>query len=543
MQATWRHHLGMPLLAKELIEQAVRPRTYWVRTIYALILFASGLFIIYGRGASGGVAKLGQGAEMFRQIYQLQLLAILLFLPATCAGAFAGEKERESLSLLLLTTIPRQWIVLQKTLSRVIPMLAFVVLSFPLMATAYSFGGVPTAELYFAFVFLTLLTVYVGMMSIMCSTYCRTTVEAYIASYLCIAFSSVFWAPLYSGGNEILVRLVLSLIVLGPMTLVAFGLACVFLYDRAFVPPKNILLILFKQLDAFFNQANTVTGGVILVRDGDPYPDHDPITWRETTRRSLGTFRYLFRVLVVIEIPVLLVAQLVNLSMQTRSAMTILLYLVWVIALGLTTIHSASVISAERSRQTLDVLLVAPIAGRDILIRKLSGVRRLFWTLMVPFVSIFGFQQWYHGYRMDLRYLALSITSVVVFLRMVMWLGLGIGLKSRSQMRAVMQLLSLLAILVLGGPVMLYALDLAHVSARWLRDGLIASPAVWLMTLEETYPLPPVGRVDHHWPLFWKLLIPLAIYGAVTLVLRGLVLRMADRMLGRVSLGEHVPEE
>ena len=107
MLAAIRRHLGMPLLAKELTEQAARKRTYIVRFLYTAILFSAGLFIIYGRGASGGVAKLGEGQEMFNQMFRLQLAAILLVLPATCAGAFAGEKERESLSLLLLTTIPR----------------------------------------------------------------------------------------------------------------------------------------------------------------------------------------------------------------------------------------------------------------------------------------------------------------------------------------------------------------------------------------------------------------------------------------------------
>ncbi len=549
MLAALRQHLGMPLLAKELMEQAARPRTYWVRTIYALVLFSAGLFVIYGRGGSVGVAKFGQGEEIFEQIFQLQLGAIMLFLPASCAGAFAGEKERESLSLLLLTTIPRQLIVLQKMLSRVIPMLAFVLLSFPLMAAAYSFGGVSTGELYFRFMFLTLLVIFVGMMSITCSTYCRTTIEAYIASYLCMLASSIFILPLFAGGPRsdgspeivrLLLRAAAAFCVFAPLTLLAFGLACVFLYDRAFVPPKNLLLNLFKQLDAFFHQANKVTGGVILVRDGDRYPDNDPITWRETARRSLGTFRYLFRVLVVIELPILFVAQLVRLSMNERSAMSVLLYMLWIIALGLTTIHSASVISSERSRQTLDVLLVTPIEGRDILRRKLSGVWRLFWTLMVPFMSIFAFQHWFHGFGSDVRYLLLSTLSVFAFLPLVMWMGLWIGLKSRSQMRATMTLLSILAMLILSGPVIRYGLDLSRYEATPIRNSLIASPAIWVVFLEETFTRS--GDSELRWGRFQELLVPLAIYGALMLACRWYVLRMADQMLGRVQPGDPIPE-
>ena len=46
MLASIRRHLGMPLLAKELTEQAARRRTYVIRFLYAALLFASGLFIV-----------------------------------------------------------------------------------------------------------------------------------------------------------------------------------------------------------------------------------------------------------------------------------------------------------------------------------------------------------------------------------------------------------------------------------------------------------------------------------------------------------------
>ena len=543
MFAALRRHLGLPLLAKELTEQAARKRTYIVRFLYTAVLFSAGLFIIYGRGATGGVAQLGQGQEMFNQMFRLQLGAILLVLPATCAGAFAGEKERESLSLLLLTTIPRGMIVLQKLLSRVIPMLAFVVLSFPLMATAYSFGGVQTTQLYFSLVLLTLLTVYVGMVSIMCSTYCRTTVEAYVATYLCLLGTGVFLGPavsVLSLGNDLAVSLVAAGCLFAPFTLGAYLFACVFLYDRAFIPPKNFLLALFKEVDRIFNDMNSVTGGVVLVKDGDPYPAHDAISWRETAKRSLGTFRYLFRILVVIELPILCISQMVNVNLvQTQSSMSVLLYILWIIALLLTTVHAASVVSTERSRQTLDVLLVSPITGRQILSSKLSGVRRLFWTLMVPFSTIFLFQHWFHGFGRDVRYLILCYGSVFTMLPLVMWLGLAIGMRARSQMRAIMTLLSLLVLLTMSGPLVNYTLDLLQMEALDLRQLTLLTPANWVMSLEQVYPTSE--SYTEIWPRFWGLGGVVLLYGVAAAGLRWWILSAADALLGRVREGEMVP--
>ena len=548
MFAALRRHLGMPLLAKELTEQAARKRTYVVRFLYTAVLFSAGLFIIYGRGATGGVAQLGQGQEMFNQMFRLQLGAILLVLPATCAGAFAGEKERESLSLLLLTTIPRGMIVLQKLLSRVIPMLAFVVLSFPLMATAYSFGGVQTIQLYFSLMFLIMLTVYVGTVSIMCSTYCRTTVEAYVATYICLLGTSVFLGPAFNalstGTSHSLESNLATLVATGslfaPLTFGAYLFSCAFLYDRAFIPPKNFLLSLFKAVDQFFNEMNRVTGGVVLVQDGDPYPDQDPISWRETAKRSLGTFRYLFRILVLIELPILCISQMVNVNMvQTQSVMSVLLYIMWVIALLLTTVHSASVVSTERSRQTLDVLLVAPISGRDILSSKLSGVRRLFWTLMVPFSTIFLFQHWFHGFRNDLRYLILSLGSVFTVLPLVMWMGLAIGMWARSQMRAIMTLLSVLVLVTMSGPLVNYTLDLVQVEAPDLRQLTLLTPANWVMFLEQQFPT--MAATDLRWTRFWGLGGVVLLYGIAAIGLRWWILSAADASLGRVHDGAQIP--
>ena len=551
MLASIRRHLGMPLLAKELTEQAARRRTYVIRFLYAALLFAAGLFIVYGRGSSGGVARLGQGQEMFFQIDLLQNLAILIVLPATCAGAFAGEKERESLSLLLLTTIPRTMIVLQKLLSRVIPMLSFVVLSFPLLATAYSFGGVQTDQFYQSLVSLVVMTVFIGSISIMCSTYCRTTLEAFVATYLCLLGRPLLELPLLFTLKRLLTNSLWERVehVLGGVDSVvfqwvrllvysylAFLLACSFLYQRAFVPPKNLLLTAFRKVDAVFNAMNSVTGGVVLVKDGDPYPDADPIAWRETAKRSLGTFRYLFRILVLIELPILVVSQGIRVDMvRSESSMSVLLYCLWIIAVVLTAIHSASVISTERSRQTLDVLLVSPIDGREILSRKLSGVRRLFWTLMVPFTTVFLFQHWFHGAWTDLRYLILCFGSVFTVLPLVMWSGMAIGLTSRSQMQAIMKLLGILAVVILSGPLLNYVLNLMRWDSPMLERLALMTPGSAVQYLESRFFAR--GESDFMWVRFWGLAGVVLCYGIAAVVLRRRVLASADQMLGRVRDG------
>ncbi len=188
MLAALRRHLGMPLLTKELAEQAARKRTYLIRFVYTAVLFGVGCSS-FMTGSAGNSDLLGQGQEMFYQVFHLQLAAILLVLPALCAGAFAGEKERESLSLLLLTTIPSPLIVLQKLLSRVIPMLAFRHTVVSADGDRLQLWRRADDPLVATLTFLVMLTIFVGSVSIMSSTYCRTTVEAYVMTYVCLLAS------------------------------------------------------------------------------------------------------------------------------------------------------------------------------------------------------------------------------------------------------------------------------------------------------------------------------------------------------------------
>ena len=90
---------GLPLAAKELIEQAARRRTYVARTVYAVLLFATCLFASWGDAfrQTGPLSMLGSGVNLFEVVVVLQFVGIVLFMPARTCGAITTEKERDSL--------------------------------------------------------------------------------------------------------------------------------------------------------------------------------------------------------------------------------------------------------------------------------------------------------------------------------------------------------------------------------------------------------------------------------------------------------------
>ncbi len=550
-----------PLLKKELTEQALQVRTYVIRGLFGLLLYLGGLMLIYGRGgAIQSNVSLGEGRLVFWNIVYLEALGIYLFLPAMMAGSLAGEKERESLSLLLLTTLPPWSILFQKLFSRLIPMLSLIIFSFPLLAAAYSFGGVPRDELLMAGVLLIVWAIQLASISLACSSYSRTTVSALVTTYVTVALLFLFFSGLSAGrvrssgllfsylpfvranGQFLLNGTPQGLLRCVILSALAMLVARIALFSRAFSPPSNAILKVLQGVDRFWNELNSVAGGVVLVDDKNRWPNQQPVAWRETSKKSLGTFRYLFRVLVLIETPILVICQTSNISGNSNaSAVSYLLFLTWGIGAALICVHAASVISGERSRQTLDCLLTTPLAGSRIVREKLAGVRRLMFVLVVPLATVFAFQHWMRDYNDDLRYLLRSTALSVVLLFLLLWLCCWIGLRNKSQLRSIVA--SMLTLIVMIGLPIAMSYIFVHV-LRWnsplAASVELLSPAT-LIYLTETATSNPIVMASHgvNWESevwFW---VPVAGWAVVALALRFACLSNADRWLGRVVQGDH----
>lgn len=530
----------MPLLAKELIEQAIRRRTYVVRFLYAAALFTLALFVFYGNvWGTADAGNLGQGRFMFERLVALQFWAIYLLVPALVCGVITIEKEQDSLSLLLLTTLSPGSILFQKLVGRLIPVLSFLLLSLPLMAVAYSFGGVSETHLWAGILLLVASSIQIGTMSLMCSAYFPTTAAAFVASYLCVIGVAVtgafdgrafFYAAIQRGGSPIA-----GVVVILISTAVAFAVARMSLVTRAFVAPRNAILQVFEYLDGIANEANEITGGVVLFHDKNLLPEERPIAWRETAKKPLGTARYLFRVLTALELPILATCQWINSAPRSSGeAVSTLLYILWGVSAVLIAVHAAGLVSSERSRQTLDVLLTAPLPGRRILLEKFQGVRRLMVVLLVPFATIYWFQDWW---RRDATfwYLTFSALTVAVYLPLVAWFSLWLGLKVRSQRRAILGSLGVLFLWTVVPLAALYGIGgFMGMRVQTALGYLFAlSPSVVITSIETPRPSSSLSHSTADLVVYG---LSFSLHAALLLYFRYLCLSQSDRLLGRVPV-------
>ncbi|WP_010585717.1 ABC transporter permease [Schlesneria paludicola] len=499
---------SLPLLTKELIEQAQNKRTYIFRVIYAIVLYGVALVQYDMIGGSGfaGVLNMGSGRRLFDALVMLQASLIFLLIPPITCGALTIEKEKDTLALLLLTKLSPLTIVFEKLLSRVFTMATYQLLSLPLFAIIYGIGGVDLADMLIGVSGLVSLTFLVASISILCSTWFRTTSSAFVSTYLlifcllfCLTPFAMFLARLilmrlYSAPNPFgarpssgltgdLIRFFFNetfiVVTVFPMLaslLILFAASRV-LVRRAFLPIRNLVLEAFQVADRFFTELNRVTtGGIVLVTDQDPLPQDDAITWRETRKKSLGTFRYQFRILMMLMAP-LIIAISMTLSdgrMNVVGPVPGFQAFFWIVSIICVTIHATGVIPSERIRQSLDVLLVMPVSSSEIVLQKLSGVRRLILILLVPFTTLLVFQAVWSSYvvvspspvdwhKAALKLATMALTSIV-YLQLIMWLGFQLGLRMRTQMQAVLATFALVGAAcavpaIIVGPVDFESLD------------------------------------------------------------------------------------
>ncbi len=591
-------HFGLPLLSKELIEQAARKRTYVVRVVYASLLFFSAfvLFLdILFVGSANSLAVLGKGREMYEALVRLQFGGVYLFMPAMACSVLTVEKERASLPLLFVTRLGPWTIVLEKLMSRVVPMLGFLLLSLPLLAFAYSLGGVTANQMASAMWMLSLTTLQMGAVALLCSAYFRTTVAAFIGSYL-LGLALMFGPALVlliaesigfdvgrslnsiTSGSRIVFAPVLVLplcgfamwiegplafraashfwqIVVQSVLIVSASAACLalaqfFLVRRAFLAPRNILLGTFKRIDRLFQRLNKnrFTRGIVVGGSETSLPEGRPVAWRETQKRSLGRARYLVRVFLALEIPTTVMCFIVAFPgaghrSTNPDAIAIILFVLWGIAVLMVAAQSASLIAGEKSHQTLDVLCTTPLSGREIVLQKYAAARRLIDVLLAPFCTIFFFHcamKWNMGWftppnrAFDLPlYLVTSLLTITIYLPLAAWLSVAAGLKLRTQSRAILAATAGLVVWC-AAPVLFITMPLSFSLGRFGQHRELVACS----SLLSPAGIVPFNEFDglHELGEPWLMVtLNFAFYAALIVAVRSACLRNADRWLGRTA--------
>ncbi|MCR9197060.1 MAG: ABC transporter permease [Planctomycetaceae bacterium] len=456
---------------------------------------------------------LGIGGDIFLFLAPTLFYSIQILMPALCCAAVSAEKENNTIGTLLLTRLSPLTIVLEKLGSRLVPMMTLLLITFPVLAYVFSLGGVDTNMLIATLWLLFCECLLFSSIALLCSVWFPTTVGAFIWSYVLIGIFAAFslslnfrtfvpsalwnqmvadprgWAivnayladPINTDASEWLPAWIRGVFDVNPSLAIFLSgypwmlvvcqsvmsllisvsclfLACLLLVPRAFVSNSSLLLKVFGRVDAFFKALNErTTGGVELIADSNSLPGSDPVAWRERAKKSLGKARYLFRILVVLEVPTLFICMFTAIlsSQQEFRQLYVLLGLIWVLAILVIGMKGATLFSSERARETIEPLLASPMKAVDMVRQKVSGMSRLLIVMATPILTV-NFTLFCLRIQTSsllsstnfraVAYLAFSVVNAFGLLYLVAWIATGIGLKIHSQTKAVLAATSAIAL-------------------------------------------------------------------------------------------------
>lgn len=563
--AIFRAH-ALPLLLVELKQMAASKRTYIIRFAYAATLFSVACWLFFYESSAGVEVTeistsqldptaavpamsmnrsqpklvLGSGGSLFKSLVLMQFFALCVVIPASTCGVIAEDRRNETLSVLMLSPVGGFAIIAQKLLSRLVPMFSFVLLSLPLLAVAYSYGGVSNSRLVMGVILLLMTCVQIGSLSILMSVLCRTTVTALLGTYLTFVltvFGCTFcWPALYQDALDTWGVLIWFVFCGG-----CYFAASLCLTNRVFQTSHNYLLQLQRQLDRFAQDANRLVDGIELMRPRSNGPRFNPVRWRETDRRSLGRLRYLVRLLVLVELPLIAIAWMV--SRQVGLAHTVLRGILWLGSLILVGVYASGLIAGERSNRTLDVLLTTPIEGRTILLEKASGLWRLFVVIGVPAATIALIEYLKlpprndHAGVFDID-LLWSILCAAVWLPAIGWFALWVSTRVRTATRA-----TLIVLIAIGAVLVVPTVFASIVRTAGAPDTVLGIIGVFSPTQIQAT-LSPYAFDWFALPRLpvWVYAIHFGILIGITFLCRFLALRDIDTVLGRIPEGYTVDE-
>lgn len=131
----------------------------------------------------------------------VQMGLVMLATPAIAAGSISGERERQTLDLLLVTKMTPLSIVLGKMMSSLIYVLLLVIATVPVFGVAFYFGSISLVNVLLMLLFILVMSLALSAVSVFFSCIFKKTVISIVLMYLIIGilcFGTLLLLAFYS---------------------------------------------------------------------------------------------------------------------------------------------------------------------------------------------------------------------------------------------------------------------------------------------------------------------------------------------------------
>ncbi len=383
------------------------------------------------------------GSAFFRSIMAVELVLALVVVPADTAGAICQDKMRGGLTLMMVTDLSDAEIVLGKFASRLVTVLGVLACGLPVLAITSSLGGVDPVDALGGSMVIVGVAVLGVAVAMTYSVWATRPHEALMATYAtwavwllaALAWSETFRRPaasslLYSSNPFWLI-----FGYQGPASGSVFARRALFLVGCLAVSVVLAAVATWQLRPVTLQQGSrkgrrtaprSSKGGGRLRWTGihGTSLDRDPILRREWHRRqSSGWGRMIWWLYAVFSAVFTLLAIFANRDIAPGVS-------AFMVSIGLlmVSVTSATAFSEERSQGSLDVLMAAPLATRDIVLGKWRGAYYIVSRLAIlPGVLAHGTDLGRERWIAAVPFAALITALVLAYGAVVTSLGLSLA--------------------------------------------------------------------------------------------------------------------
>ncbi len=181
----------LPVYEKENMTSSRTIRLTAIVMAFNLILSMVGLLqlqIMVRDSQNYGEMAYSSLLHMYMLVAVFEAAIILFIVPALTAGSISGERERQTLDLLLCTRLRPVDIVIGKLMACLSTVFVLMVTSLPTLSLVYIYGGITPGDMAQLFLCLMVTTVFIGSISVFFSAIMGRTTTATVMSYLAIVF-------------------------------------------------------------------------------------------------------------------------------------------------------------------------------------------------------------------------------------------------------------------------------------------------------------------------------------------------------------------
>lgn len=175
-----------PVFRKELKLGVRSVRLPVIMLIYNSILAFISLIVFYTILESAkwrGMVDYNSVLMLYAVMVAIEGILLAFIVPAMTSNAISGERERQTLDILLTTRMTPFGIITGKLMSSMSMIVLLIISSIPVMSIVFIFGGVTIGDVLMIVLYLIFAAVFFGTIGIACSARFKKTTTSTVVSY------------------------------------------------------------------------------------------------------------------------------------------------------------------------------------------------------------------------------------------------------------------------------------------------------------------------------------------------------------------------